>query len=153
MGFEKSKFIQVTLFVLLVSCFPVIISLLLSLFIGAVLFSNNLGNPYIGAVLYYFWCALPIVLIMPSMFYQKLKAEKIGRIVVVSIVTGTLFSFFSLFVIQLYLDIMDYFPLIQSFRVGYAVKFDSFSIYFLGVLFSSSILLIGLFSRFTFRKG
>lgn len=152
MGFEKSKFIQLTIFVLLLSCFSVLISFILSFFIGAAIFSNKLGNPYIGAVLYYFWCAIPIVLIMPSVCYQRLKAGKIGRIFIISIVSGTLFSFISLFVIHLYLVNMEYFPLIQSYRVGYAVKFDNLSLYFLGVVFSASILLIGLFSRFKFRK-
>ncbi|CAH1232577.1 hypothetical protein PAECIP111891_07052 [Paenibacillus allorhizoplanae] len=152
MGIEKSKFIKVTIFVLFLSCFSVLISFILSFIIGSAIFSNKFSNPYIGAVLYYFWCALPIVLIMPSMFYQRLKVGRIGRIFIISIVSGTLFSFFSLIVIHLYLDNMENFPLIQTSRVGYAVKFDNLSLYFLGVLFSASILLIGLFSRFKYRK-
>lgn len=153
MGFEKNKFIQVTMCVLLLSCFSVLISFILSFFIGVVIFSDKFsGNPYIGVVLYYFWCALPIVLITPSVFYQRLKAGKIGRIFIISIVSGTLFSLLSLFVIHLYSEIMVYFPLRQSFKVGYAVKINNLSLYFLGVLFSVSIFLAGLFSRFKLSK-
>lgn len=93
MGFEKSKFIQLTILVLLLSCFSVLISFILSFFIGATVFSNKFGNPYIGAVLYYFWCSLPIVLIMPYVFYQRIKAWKIGGIFIISIVSGILFFF------------------------------------------------------------
>ncbi len=152
MGFEKSKCIQLTITVLLLNFFSVLISFMLSFFMGITIFSTKFGKPYIGAVLYYFWCALPIVLIMPSVFYQRLKTGKIGNILIISLVNGALFSLFSLFVIHLYLDNMDYFPLIQSSGVGYAVIFDNLSLYFLGVLFSASILLTGLFPRFKFKR-
>jgi hypothetical protein len=124
------------------------ISFVLAFIIGVYFLSDRFaGNDYYGTIIYYFWIAVPVVIIIPFLFSKRIYNLKISGLLLTAMGTGALYSFVSIMVLNLYLDNMDFLPARQGFVLLIAYGFEEIYMYGLGLIMSTSVMLAGKIKR------
>lgn len=123
------------------------ISFLSAFIVGVDLLPNTFsGNNYYGVVIYYYIVSIPIIIFMPYLCFERIIDLKGSSGAFAALGIGIFYSFLSTWGLNLYLDLMDYFPARQTFMFMVAYGFNEFMISFLGLLLSTNFILIHFYS-------
>lgn len=95
-----------------VGIISVLVSFLLSFLIGVYgLYDHFIGNPYYGAIIYYAYFSIPVLVVFVLSMAKQIRALPIRSLFITSITTGFGYLVCSLVVNILYRDLVSFIPL------------------------------------------